>query len=102
MTAARRARNRKLIKHPDLFKHVIERLRNGWTPEQISNRMILDQSSPWVCQETIYRYVYSKEGKRDDLWWYIYTNAPYCATPKAHETAQRTQIPLVCQHSVSS
>jgi len=57
MTADRRARDRKLIKHPDLCKHVIERLKNGWTPEQISNRMILDQSSPRVCQETIYRYI---------------------------------------------
>lgn len=74
MAADRRARDRKLIRHPDLCKQVIDRLKNGWTPEQISNRMILDQSTPRVCQETIYRYIYSKEGKRDDLWWYLPTH----------------------------
>lgn len=24
-----------------------------------------------VCQETIYRYIYSQKGQRDDLWWYL-------------------------------
>ena len=27
-----------------------------------------------VCQETIYRYIYSKEGQREDLWWYLPTH----------------------------
>ena len=40
MQAERRARERKLIKHPELCRRVIERIKNGWTPEQISNRMI--------------------------------------------------------------
>lgn len=26
-----------------------------------------------VCQETIYRYIYSKEGTKDELWWYLPT-----------------------------
>lgn len=33
MTADRRVRQRKLIKHPELAKRAIERLENGWTPE---------------------------------------------------------------------
>ena len=69
MTADRRARQRKLIKHPDLGRRVVERLKNGWTPEQIGNRMIHERAPLRVCQETIYRYIYSKEGQRDDLWW---------------------------------
>lgn len=71
MTAKRRARQRKLIRHPDLLKCVTERLRNGWTPEQIGNRMIFEGASLRVCQETIYRYIYSKEGMAQELWWYL-------------------------------
>ena len=40
MTADRRARDRKLIKYPELCQCVIERIKDGWTPEQIGNRMI--------------------------------------------------------------
>ena len=74
MQAERRARERKLIKHPELCKRVIERIKNGWTPEQISNRMIHERAPLRVCQETIYRYIYSKEGQREDLWWYLPTH----------------------------
>lgn len=63
MTADRRARDRKLIKYPELCKRVIERIKDGWTPEQIGNRMIHEQAPLRVCQETIYRYIYSKEGR---------------------------------------
>ena len=58
----------------ELCKRVIERIKNGWTPEQISNRMIHERAPLRVCQETIYRYIYSKEGQREDLWWYLPTH----------------------------
>lgn len=53
---------------------MIERIKTGWTPEQISNRMIHERAPLRVCQETIYRYIYSKEGQREDLWWYLPTH----------------------------
>ena len=49
MTADRRARDRKLIKYPELCKRVIERIKDGWTPEQIGNRMIHEQAPMRVC-----------------------------------------------------
>mgnify|MGYP002845355666 CR=1 FL=1 len=52
----------------------LERIKNGWTPEQISNHMIHERAPLRVCQETIYRYIYSKEGQREDLWWYLPTH----------------------------
>ena len=67
----RRSRQRKLIKHPDLAKRVVERLKHGWTPEQIGNRMLHERAELRVCQETIYRYIYSKEGMAQELWWYL-------------------------------
>lgn len=74
LAAERRARQRKLIKHPELRKLVVERIKNGWTPEQISNRMIYERAPLRFCQETIYRYAHSKEGRRDDLCWYLPTH----------------------------
>ncbi|MCP5086645.1 MAG: IS30 family transposase [Rhodobacteraceae bacterium] len=74
MTADRRARQRKLIKHPSLLNRVIDRLKNGWTPEQIGNRMIYEKAPLRVCQETIYRYIYSKDGMSKELWWYLPTH----------------------------
>ncbi|AML52345.1 IS30 family transposase [Falsihalocynthiibacter arcticus] len=73
-TADRRARQRKLIKHPSLCDSVIRQLKNGWTPEQIGNRMILEKAPLRVCQETIYRYIYSKDGMNQELWWYLPTH----------------------------
>ncbi|WP_242532276.1 IS30 family transposase, partial [Salipiger thiooxidans] len=69
--ANRRARQRKLIRHPQLRNQVVERIKNGWTPEQIGNRLIHEGATLRVCQETIYRYIYSQEGMAQELWWYL-------------------------------
>lgn len=74
MTADRRARQRKLIRHPELCRRVVERLKSGWTPEQIGNRMIHEGARLRVCQETIYRYIYFNEGMAQELWWYLPTH----------------------------
>lgn len=77
MAADRRARKRKLIRHPEFRKRVVEWLKNGWTPEQIGNRMIYEGAKPRVCQETIYRYIYSKDGMAQELWWYLPNHRKY-------------------------
>ncbi len=92
MQADRRARERKLIKHPELCKRVIERIKNGWTPEQISNRMIHERAPLRVCQGTIYRYIYSKEGQREDLWWYLPTHRDVSILFRPDDVAHRRQF----------
>ena len=77
MAADRRARQRKLIRYPQLLRKVVERLKHGWTPEQIGNRMIYEGAKLRVCQETIYRYIYSKEGMAQELWWYLPNHRKY-------------------------
>uniref|UniRef100_UPI002613FF46 IS30 family transposase n=1 Tax=Roseovarius sp. TaxID=1486281 RepID=UPI002613FF46 len=77
MAADRRARQRKLIRYPQLLREVVERLKHGWTPEQIGNRMIFEDARLRVCQETIYRYIYSKEGMAQELWWYLPNHRKY-------------------------
>lgn len=70
-TEKRRSVQRKRIRHPDLCKAVVARIKHGWTPEQIGNRMIFERAKKRVCQETIYRYIYSSEGMAQGLWWYL-------------------------------
>lgn len=70
-TDKRRSVQRKLIRYSDLRKTVIARIKQGWTPEQIGNRMIYEGAKLRVCQETIYRYIYSEEGMAQELWWYL-------------------------------
>jgi len=48
-TQRRRSTKRKLIRHPDLCQCVVNHLKNGWTPEQIGNRMIFDGAKQRVC-----------------------------------------------------
>ncbi|WP_299657952.1 IS30 family transposase [uncultured Tateyamaria sp.] len=64
---ARRARRRKLIRLEDLRAHVIDRLKTGWTPEQIAGRLGYDGQPIRVSHETIYAYVYSREGQSEQL-----------------------------------
>ena len=43
--------------------------------------MRLENARPRVCQETIYRHVYGREGTREELWWHL----------PAHLTSRRPQ-----------
>jgi len=65
---ARRTRRRKLVRDPRLRDQVERCLRAGWTPEQIAGRMRYERAPASVCHETIYRHIYSEEGRRAELW----------------------------------
>ncbi|GFE50187.1 hypothetical protein So717_19400 [Roseobacter cerasinus] len=85
-TDKRRSVQHKLIRHSELRKTVVAKIKqsplsadfavqnrlpvNG-TPEQIGNRIIYEGAKLRVCQETIYRYIYSKEGMDQELWRYL-------------------------------
>lgn len=64
---SRRQKDHKLMRHLELRELVIERIKDGWTPEQIAGRLIYGNAPVRVCQETIYRFVYSAEGMKEDL-----------------------------------
>jgi len=84
-----RARQRKLIKHPELSIRVIERMKHGWAPEQIGNRMVHERAPMRVCQETIYRYVYPKEGMAQELWWYLPEHRKFRRPRRARKRSPR-------------
>jgi IS30 family transposase len=71
MAAERRANQRKLVRHPALRDAVVDRLQAGWTPEQIAGRLRLEQAPQRVSHETIYQYVYSRDGHAIGLWRHL-------------------------------
>lgn len=56
MYEKRRAIHRKMIVHPDLKAAIEDRLKAGWSPEQIAERMKLERHPIRVSHETIYRF----------------------------------------------
>ena len=48
----------KLIVDSPCYKYVLDKLKNGWAPEQISGRMRILKLPYSICHETIYQYVY--------------------------------------------
>src|SRR3954451_6019117 len=63
----RRQRQRKLIRNARLRQHVTEMLARWWSPEQIAGRLKLADADMRLCHETIYRFVYSPEGRALEL-----------------------------------
>lgn len=65
---ARRSRRRKLERLPQLREAVVDRLREGWSPEQIAGRLRVEPDATHkLCHETIYQYVYSASGRAAEL-----------------------------------
>ncbi|MBL4750259.1 MAG: IS30 family transposase [Amylibacter sp.] len=43
-------------------------LKTGWSPEQIAGRLKTESNAPLgISHETIYQFVYSKDGQKDEL-----------------------------------
>ncbi|NDW01434.1 IS30 family transposase [Salipiger sp. PrR002] len=64
---ARRARRRKLIRLPALREAVIDRLKEGWSPEQVAGRLAFEGHETRISHETIYAWVYGPEGRDEEL-----------------------------------
>lgn len=63
------------LKNEKVFAYVIDHLRYGWSPEQISGRLTKvdhPNDTTWhICTETIYRYIYSVKQKDKAYWEYL-------------------------------
>jgi len=67
----RRAVHRKLVRHPEARDAVLDRLKAGWSPEQIAGRMKLERHPVRVSHETIYRFAYSRTGRAQELFRHL-------------------------------
>lgn len=93
IAAERRHRRRKLIRCPDLLDAVLEGFEAGWSPEQIAGRMHLEGTSRSVSHETIYSFVYSKDGQRENLARYL-AGRRRKRRPRRARKARDTVFPL--------
>jgi IS30 family transposase len=75
-----------------LYSHVIKKLREGWSPEQISGRLKLDYGYKIISHESIYRFIYDPENKDKKLWEYL-TRKQRKRYKKYGRKTQRTRIP---------
>lgn len=67
-----KSRQTNALKDPSLYNYVIDKLRCGWSPEQIAGRLKRKNHGQTVlCHETIYRYIYSPDGQKDRLYDYL-------------------------------
>lgn len=53
------------LKNPDVYSYVLEHLRGGWSPEEISGRLREQDhkgDKHWqICMETIYQFIYKEK-----------------------------------------
>ena len=62
------------LKNPWVYSYVVDGLRNGWSPEQISGRLKLEyekDKDKRICPETIYGFIYKPKNKKLRLWEYL-------------------------------
>ncbi len=65
------------LKDPKIYAYVVDKLRCGWSPEQIAGRLERERGKRLICHETIYRYVYlSHDGKWRKLFEYLPRRQP--------------------------
>ena len=71
-TRARRWKGSKLERDDSLRSAVLQRLEQGWSPEQIAGRLARDQAKPSISHETIYRFIYAQIARTNDFSWRRY------------------------------
>lgn len=61
----------KLVRKKKLKKYIIEKLEEDWSPEQIAGELRERCGMTIVSHETIYRFIYSEEGRSLKLWLHL-------------------------------
>lgn len=64
----------KIELNPILRDYIIQKLEQGWSPEQISGRLKQDGSTDSICHETIYRYIYRQKNR--ELYYLLTRKRP--------------------------
>lgn len=74
----RNSRKQNPRKHVWITNYVVDKLRSGWSPEQIAGRLKRENNGKSIiCHETIYQLIYSTEKKQERLSQYLVRNHKY-------------------------
>jgi IS30 family transposase len=69
---ARRWSGSRLERDDALREDVLDRMADGWSPEQICGRLALDAGHRVISHETIYRFVHAQLKRTNDVSWRRY------------------------------
>jgi len=69
---ARRWTGSRLDREPGLRRAVLERLGQGWSPEQVAGRLARDHGRKMISYESIYRFIYAQLRRTSDYSWRRY------------------------------
>jgi IS30 family transposase len=61
----RQAAKRERLKCPSTRHYVISKLKQGWSPEQVSGRIGMDRPGQCISHEAIYQFVYHPDVRKD-------------------------------------
>ena len=56
------------LKNDTTYAYVLEKLRWGWSPEQIAGRLQLEQGEKVISHEAIYQFIYAERNREKKLW----------------------------------
>lgn len=83
-----RKKRTKIEISPGLKRFIINKLREDWSPEQISGDLKIQSKKAVISHETIYQFIYSEEGINLKLWKHL----RHRKTPKRmHHGARKVQ-----------
>ncbi len=66
-----KAGKRHPLKDPKTYAYVLDKLLQGWSPEQIAGRLKREYGHKVIHHETIYQFIYAQEHKDKKLWEYL-------------------------------
>lgn len=69
---ARRWTGARLERDDGLREAILDRLAQGWSPEQIAGRLARDAGRKVISHETIYRFIYAQLRRTNDRRWRFY------------------------------
>lgn len=69
---ARRWRGSRLERDAALQEKVLERLKLGWSPEQVAGRLAREAGNKIISYESIYRFIYAQIRRTNDFAWRRY------------------------------
>jgi IS30 family transposase len=61
----------KLDKYPELKERVVAGLKNEWSPDVIAGKLKLSDDKLTISHESIYHYIYNKDGRYEGLYKYL-------------------------------
>lgn len=83
------------LKNKQIFSYVMEKLKEGWSPEKIEGRLKVEypKQTDWhISYEAIYQYIYAKENKEKKLFEYLRRKQKR-RRKKQGRKSQRVRIP---------